>query len=123
MPNVGFEIYVPYLVSGAENGPELRKFLDDFRARILAGFVGQGMGRRDSATVLDFYSADVDALSDFLGEKKYFLGDRPHAIDASAYALLRHLVDQPQKWEGTGYVESKKNLVDYLDRMRDEYKM
>ena len=117
----GFEIYIPYIVGGAEVTPELRQVLDGFRGRILDGFKGQGMGRRDSPTVLDFYKADVDALADFLENKQYFLGDKVHTIDAGFYAMLRHCVDQPQKWPGTGYVEGKKNLVAYMERMRKEY--
>ena len=119
----GWEVYIPYIVQGAEVGPELRAYLDKFRERILAGFTGQGMGRRDSECVLGFYKIDVDALADFLGDKKYFFGDRVRSIDAGFYAMLRHLVDQPQKWKGTGYVEGKKNLAAYLERMRKEYGM
>jgi isoprene-epoxide---glutathione S-transferase len=110
-------------VQGAEVTPELRKVLDEFRVRILAGFNGQGMGRRDTPTVLQIYKKDVDAVSDFLDNKQYALGDQVHTIDASLYAMLRHLVDQPQKWEGTGYVESKPNLAAYLERMRKRFEM
>ncbi|KAH9823627.1 Glutathione S-transferase [Teratosphaeria destructans] len=117
----GWETYIPYIVSGAQVTPEMRKALDAFRDRIMQGFVGHGMGRRDSTTVLELYKKDVDALSAFLGDKKYFMGYRPHNIDAMVYAMLRHLVDQPQKWEGTGYVESKPNLVAYLEGMRKQY--
>jgi hypothetical protein len=42
-------------------------------------------------------------------------------IDSSVYAILRHLHDQPMKWEGDGYLKTKKNLVDYLERMRKEF--
>ena len=121
--DAGFEDYVPVLVSNAEVGPELRKFLEAFRARILAGFDGQGMGRRDSATVLQFYKTDIDTLSDFIGDKKYMLGDKPHTVDASVYAILRHLVDQVQKWPGTGYIEANKTLTGYMERLRKEYDM
>lgn len=119
----GWEVYIPYIVQGAEVGPELRAYLDQFRVRILAGFNGHGMGRRDSKTVLDFYKTDVDALSNFMGDKKYLFDEKPRSVDASCYAILRHLVDQPQKWPGTGYVESKPNLVAYLERMRAQYGM
>ena len=117
----GWEVYIPYIVQGAEVGPELRAYLDKFRERIMAGYNGQGMGRRDSECVLGFYKVDVDALADFMGDKKYFFGDKVRSIDAALYAMLRHLVDQPQKWKGTGYVEGKKNLAAYLERMRKEY--
>lgn len=119
----GFETYIPYIVQGAEVGPELRAFLDQFRERVLAGFNGQGIGRRDSDCVLSFYKSDIDALSDFMGSKTFLLGDQARGIDASVYAMLRHLIDQPQKWPGTGYIESKTNLVSYLERMRDQYKV
>lgn len=117
----GFEVYIPHIVGGAEVGPELRAVLDAFRARILAEFDGQGMGRRDAKCVLLFYQKDIDALSTYLAGKKYFMGDKVRSVDAMFYAMLRQLVDQPQKWEGTGYVESKKNLVDYMGRMRAEF--
>lgn len=119
----GWETYIPYIVQGAEVTPELRKALDAFRVRILAGFDGQGMGRRDSAYVLELYKRDIDALSAFLGTKRYVLGDRVRSLDAGVYAMLRHLVDQPQKWKGTGYVDAKVNLVDYMKRMREGYSM
>ena len=110
-------------MQGAEVGPELRAALDAFRVRILAGFDGQGMGRRDSGVVLDFYEADIDAVASFVADKKYFLGDEVHTIDACAYSMLRHLSDQPQKWPGKGYLEGKSNIVAYLDRMRHEFDM
>lgn len=117
----GWETYIPYIVQGAEVTPELRAALDAFRERIVTEFNGQGMGRRPDDVVLDFYKADIDALSDYLGEKSYFLGDKVHSIDASVYSTLRHCADQPQQWGGTGYVQTKQNLVDYMDRIRKEY--
>jgi isoprene-epoxide---glutathione S-transferase len=81
------------------------------------------MGRRNSPTVFDLYKKDIDALSDFMGEKKYFFDDKVRNIDATVYAILRHLHDQPMKWEGDGYVGTKKNLVGYLERMREEFKI
>lgn len=121
--DAGWETYIPYIVQGAEVGPELRTALDAFRTRILAGFNGQGMGRRESSVVLDFYKIDIDAVADFLADKKYFLGGTIHTIDACAYSMLRHLTDQPQKWAGSGYLEGKSNIMAYLERMRQEFKM
>lgn len=103
--------------------PELRKFLDAHRVRILQGSNGHGMGRRSHENVLQMYKVDVNAVADFLGSKPYFLGDEPHNVDAVAYAMLRHLTDQPQKWAGTGYVESKANVIAYLGRMRNRFDM
>jgi isoprene-epoxide---glutathione S-transferase len=121
--DAGFETYIPYVVNHAPVSPELRAMLDAFRVRILASFDGQGMGRRDSKTIVHCYQQDVDALADFLGSKRYLLGDRPRSVDAGVYAMLRHLCDQPQKWEGTGYIEGKDNLVEYMHRMKGDFEL
>jgi glutathione S-transferase len=81
------------------------------------------MGRRPSETVLDCFQTDIDALSDYLADKPYFLGDRLRSVDASLYAMLRHVADQPQQWPGTGYIAAKRNLTGYLDRIREQYKI
>jgi isoprene-epoxide---glutathione S-transferase len=117
----GWEVYIPYIVQGAEVTPEMREGLDAFRGRILAEFNGQGMGRRSPEVVFDFFRADIDALSDYLGDNEYFLGNRLRSLDASVYSSLRHVTDQPQQWLGTGYVATKPNLVDYMNRIRKEY--
>jgi isoprene-epoxide---glutathione S-transferase len=116
--DTGWETYIPYIVQGAEVTPELRAALDAFRVRIMAGFNGQGMGRRCSEVVQDCFRADVDAISDYLADKPYFLGDRLRSLDASVYAMLRHIADQPQQWPGSGYAMSKPNIVAYLGRIR-----
>ena len=36
--------------------------------------------------------ADIAALSDFLAGKAYFLGDRPTALDATAYAIAARTI-------------------------------
>jgi glutathione S-transferase len=117
----GWETYIPFIVQGAEVTPEMREGLDGFRGRILTEFDGQGMGRRSAEVVAEFFRADIDALSDFLADKDFFLGDKLHSIDASVYSTLRHIADQPQQWLGSGYVQSKANLVDYMDRIRKQY--
>jgi len=117
----GWETYIPYIVQGAEVTPELRAGLDAFRQRIVDEFNGQGMGRRTSEVVQVFFRADIDAISDYLADKPYFLGDKLRSLDASVYSTLRHVADQPHEWPGSGYLQSKPNLVAYLDRIRKQY--
>lgn len=117
----GFEIYIPFIVQGAETTPPLQEILFKFRDRILEGFNGQGMGRRNDDEVFERLKDDVDALSDFLGDKPYFMGNDPHSIDASVYSTVRHIIDVPWEWPGKPYTQGKKNLVAYADRMREQY--
>jgi isoprene-epoxide---glutathione S-transferase len=118
-----FEIYIPYIVQGAEVTPEMREGLMAFRDRIVAEFDGQGMGRRPDEEVLTFLKDDIDALSTFLGDKPYFMGGKPRSVDASVYSTVRHITDVPWDWPGRDYARSKRNLVAYTERIRDEFKI
>jgi glutathione S-transferase len=116
-----WERYIGYIVGGAAVGPELREALEDFRYVILSEFYGQGMGRRSGAEVLALFKQDIDALSDFLGKKPFFLGEKPRWIDASVYTHLGHCMVVPFESEGKEYALGKGNLVDYLARMRERF--
>jgi isoprene-epoxide---glutathione S-transferase len=119
--DAGWETYIPYIVQGAEVTPEVRAGLDGFRARIMAEFNGQGMGRRTDEEVFEVFREDVDALSTYLGEKPFFLGETPRTLDASVYSFIRHLTDVPFEWPGRDYARGKQNLVAYADRMRERF--
>jgi isoprene-epoxide---glutathione S-transferase len=126
----GWHTYIPYILAQGDKSYDevwaslddgTRGFLDDFRLRILKGFDGQGMGRRSAEEVVSFYRDDIDALSNFLGDKPFFLGDEPRTVDASIYSSLRHVIDQPQIWAGSDYAKGKPNLMAYITRMRDRF--
>ena len=116
----GWETYLPVLLGG-EVTPETRAPLDQFREMIKLQVEGQGMGRRRDEEVHELAKIDLQAISDFLRDKPYFLGDEPHAVDASLYAMLMHILYVPFESEAKEFGLSKQNLVDYCARMRDRY--
>lgn len=117
----GWETYIPYIVGGAEVGPELRQALDAFRAHILDEFTLQGMGGRSDAEVYEIYTIDIDALSDFLADKPWFMGDLPTSLDATIHSFLRHCMYVPFEWPGREYALAKPNLVNYCKRFKETY--
>lgn len=117
----GFEIYIPYIVQGAEVGPELRAALLAFRDKIKDEFEKQGMGLRTDEDVLECLKEDLDALSVFLADKSFFLGEEPTSFDATIYSTIRHITDVPWDWPGRDYARGKANLVAYADRMRERF--
>lgn len=117
----GWEVYIPYIVGGAEVGPELREVLDGFRGLIVSEFDGQGMGRRSVEEVYQLARQDIDAISDFLGDKPFFMGDKPRAIDADLYAMLRHVMYVPFTSDAKDYGLTKLNLTHYCERMNQTY--
>ena len=64
---------------------------------------------------------DLDALSDFLADKPYFMGDKPTSLDASAFGILINTVHGPIESPVKEYGKLKKNLIAYCDRMMTEF--
>lgn len=81
----------------------------------------QGMGRHNRDEVLSFGVKTLDALATLLGEKKYFLGDKPTSIDATAFAFLVNIIWSPFHDPLKKHGLSQSNLVAYCNRMWDEY--
>ena len=82
---------------------------------------GSGIGRMPHFEIVKKGQADVRCLSQVLGNKKYFLGDKPTSYDSDVYSWLVLLFsDEPQtasQWVPEIAKECS-NLVEYTERMR-----
>ena len=119
-----FKIYVPYIVGGPqleELPQEVQDALLAFRDKIHDEHLKQGMGLREHDDVVRCLQEDLDAISTFLGDKPFFLGEEPTSYDATIYSTFRHVADVPWDWAGRDYARSKTNLVAYADRMRARF--
>ena len=119
-----FKIYVPYIVGGAqldELPQEVQDALLAFREKIHDEHLKHGMGLRTHEDVVRCLSEDLDALSTFLGDKPFFMGEEPTSFDATIYSTFRHVADVPWDWAGRDHARSKANLVAYADRMRARF--
>jgi glutathione S-transferase len=92
-----------------------------YRYKIKRQIYGHGLGRHSAEEVFELGMLDIDALSASLGEKEYFLGDKPTTLDASAFGFLLNTlacpIESPLKEHGL----SKTNLKDYVERIRKQY--
>jgi glutathione S-transferase len=92
-----------------------------YRYKIGRQIYGHGMGRHRPAEIFELGMHDIDALSACLGDKKYFLGDKPTTLDASAFGFLINTfgcpIESPLKEHGL----SKGNLRNYIDRIKTQY--
>jgi glutathione S-transferase len=116
-----WEIYLRIIAGTDDVPPGLRAFADDFRHRILTEFMQGGWGRMSADVIYQRARADVDALSDFLGGKPFFMGQKPRSIDACVLSILRHIVDTPFTFDTKDYAAGKRNLVEYMGRMKDRF--
>ncbi len=92
-----------------------------YRRKIKQQIHGQGMGRHTIEEIFTRGMHDIDALSAFLSDQKYFLGDRPTSLDASAFGMLINTLKCPIKSPLKEYALTKNNLIHYVARIMDNY--
>lgn len=81
----------------------------------------QGTGRHSIEEVFHLGKQDLDAVSEFLADKPYFMGDKPTSLDASAFGILVNTVRGPIESPVKEYGMTKPNLLAYCDRMMESY--
>ena len=82
---------------------------------------GHGMGKHSFEEIYAIGIADLVALADFLGDKKFFFGDEPTSLDASAYGILANILGTPFDSPLKDKAQQLNNIVGYCDRIRDRY--
>jgi glutathione S-transferase len=82
----------------------------------------RGLSRHSDEELWEFSNDDLSALSDYLGEKAFFFGDRPTQADCTIFGHLSQFLWIPIDFPQKKYLEEHcPNLVDLLNRFRDEY--
>jgi glutathione S-transferase len=81
----------------------------------------QGVARHSFDEVMAFGCEQLAAVSDFLGGKPFFLGDRPSSLDATAFAFVSAILWGPFEGPLKSFAQRRANLVSYCERMHDAY--
>jgi len=92
-----------------------------YRMLIRRQIHGHGIGRHSQEEIFQLGRTDLDAISDFLADKPYFMGDKPTSLDATAYGFLVNTLACPIESPVKEYALNKQNLVDYCQRMTVQY--
>ena len=92
-----------------------------YRRRIQGQIFGHGTGRHSAKEIFELGMQDVDALSAYLGDKTYFLGDKPTTLDASAFGFLINTLGCPIESPLKDHALSKNNLRSYVERIKLQY--
>jgi glutathione S-transferase len=87
------------------------------RQGTIKSMAGHGIGKHTASEIYEIGCRDIQALSDFLGDREYFFGNQPTILDATAHAIIANLIkvpmDSPLKTKATELA----NLVNFSDRM------
>lgn len=81
----------------------------------------RGLGRHAAEDRTAMGKADVDALVELLGDKKWFSGDRPSKVDASAFGLLAVSIRSGLPTPVCSHARAQPSLVRYVDRALAEW--
>jgi glutathione S-transferase len=107
----------------ADSAPEADRaqLRHDLQARKAVELHAQGLGRKTPPQIAELGKRSIDALSQLLGDKSYFMGDSPSGVDATAFgvlaAVLTPFFDTPLRQAA----ERHPNLAAYVDRMMRRY--
>ena len=77
----------------------------------------QGIGRHTREQIYAMGRADLQALSDALGDKPFFFGDKPTSYDAAIYGTLYNLMKVPTGTPLTAAACAMPNLVAFCERV------
>lgn len=81
-----------------------------------------GIGRHSTDEIQKIGCDDIQAISDFLGDKKYMMGDTPTVVDCSVFGVLSQVVYVPMKYPMRKYILDKcPNLTELFKRLIDAY--
>jgi glutathione S-transferase len=76
----------------------------------------RGIARHSADEVTAMGRADVDALAAWLGDRDWFIADRPTKADASAFGLLAVAIRSELPTPVCSYARTKPNLVAFVER-------
>ena len=91
------------------------------RKQVLRNLKGQGISRHSHDEVLQITRQSFQALSDLLGDKKFFFGDKPSLLDATAYGILTSFIATNIDNAFNQSAQSFHNLVEYCQNIRNDY--
>ncbi len=81
----------------------------------------QGTGRHSRDEIYDMGKADLSALSVWLGEKSYLMGNAATSVDATAYSFLANILVPPLESPLKDHGLSLGNLLPYCERMKAKF--
>lgn len=81
----------------------------------------QGTGRLEPHALYELANQDIKAVAAYLGDKSFFMGDRPSSIDATLFAFTANVLLPDLPGPLKACLQRYENLVAYTHRMMALY--
>lgn len=96
--------------------PQRRAVFEDVRGQVAATLNAQGISRHSREDVYRFGCDDLDAIATWLGDKPFFMGERPTSVDATIVGVLYQLFSLDAETPLTRHARSIPTLPAYVIR-------
>jgi glutathione S-transferase len=91
------------------------------RGNVRKSLHAQGLGRHSPEEIYASGNADLTAVSTYLGDKPFIMGDEPRSLDACVYSYLASALCSPFPSPLKTHAQSLANLQPYCERMKTRY--
>lgn len=116
------EITVPTYFNNMPIPSLLKPFIiNKIKGNVKQQALGQGTALLSEAERKEKFDMELKAISDYLGDNKYILGDKVSSFDATVFAWLAVLTQGTWKHAICDSVRECSNLMDYVQRIRNEF--
>ena len=96
-------------------------FAEEFRKTVLSQMHSHGIGRHSHEEISQIICADFQALSDFLADKRFFMGDQPTTLDATAYGYIGNFMQPRFESSIVDYLLGRSNLCQHYERITQQF--
>lgn len=81
----------------------------------------QGIERLGKERIYRLGIDDIDALSEFVGDREWCFGDAPTTLDACLSSFIGNIVGMPWDYPLKSHARTKRNLIAHFGRMMARY--
>eukprot|EP00529_Nitzschia_sp_RCC80_P028104 CAMPEP_0113445334 /NCGR_PEP_ID=MMETSP0014_2-20120614/3133_1 /TAXON_ID=2857 /ORGANISM="Nitzschia sp." /LENGTH=265 /DNA_ID=CAMNT_0000336383 /DNA_START=63 /DNA_END=860 /DNA_ORIENTATION=+ /assembly_acc=CAM_ASM_000159 len=106
--------FVPSFLRGLVAGQVRKKLMRDAQGHGTANLLNDDQ-------VFEKFQMEIQAVSDYLGDKPYFMGTKVTSFDATVFAYMAILAQGEWNHKANQEVRSSKNIMAYIDRLRKEF--
>lgn len=113
--------YLEYFISEGDQDAKI-KFAQSLGKGVETRAKSHGIGRHSNEEIYKIGSDDIRAISHFLGNKEFMMGDKPTVIDCCLFGFIIQITNVPIKFPMREVIHNEcKNILSFVERMKSSY--
>ncbi|CAC5377003.1 unnamed protein product [Mytilus coruscus] len=113
--------YLEYL-KPSDDPEKAKAFAEHLGSSVKNRAVSHGIGRHSNEEIYKIGSDDIRAISKYLGDKTFMMGDNPTLIDCCLFGFIIQITDVPINFPMRDVIEKEcPNILQFVDRIKTKY--